>query len=650
MTGESFFSRFKFWEPEETVGHAWDDFLHRVGDAPEYDAAAVTLAEVSGALGVFFRGLGGDRGVAIKAGGETQSRHRRRFRRRLARASESVAVARYDGVDLLLPERVAVFRDRALNRKLYLWLAAQAAHSDGVVAQPDDLLQADVARLSRALIDANRAVERMPGLAPLRDEVYAAARAGRPDVALPPIEQRIEDWIRARLDGAAPAPADDRLARALDGDEDALRSLVAPAVYRPYRPVAVWLERRPQPTPGLRRRSDDAAEPGSGAADKSQKKRSAERRATDQADRRDSLILHRFESILAMADFLNLNRAVDDDDEAGARKAADDAEKIGVGEHRKAPKTRLKLDLDLSPEDADREKTDGLFVYPEWNYKTRNLDAARTRILENFAKPAEKITPRSAQARRRIEKVRRRFEALRPRRRTLSRQTEGSELDLDEVVRAMADRRAGGYVGERLYRDARNEERDLAVAVLLDASRSTESAVHGKSVISIAREALEALARGLDACGDQVALYAFSSVRRDRVFVDVCKTFDEPFGALVDARIAGLRPGFYTRLGAAIRHVSFRLNERPNARKLLLVITDGKPNDIDHYEGRFGIEDTRQAVQEARRQGQAVFAITVDEQARAYLPYLFGRSGYAMAPASDRLIDALPAIYRHIVA
>lgn len=650
MTGESFFSRFKFWEPEETVGHAWDDFLHRVGDAPEYDAAAVTLAEVSGALGVFFRGLGGDRGVAIKAGGETQSRHRRRFRRRLARASESVAVARYDGVDLLLPERVAVFRDRALNRKLYLWLAAQAAHSDGVVAQPDDLLQADVARLSRALIDANRAVERMPGLAPLRDEVYAAARAGRPDVALPPIEQRIEDWIRARLDGAAPAPADDRLARALDGDEDALLSLVAPAGYRPYRPVAVWLERRPQPAPGPRRRSDDAAEPGSGAADKSQKKRSAERRATDQADRRDSLILHRFESILAMADFLNLNRAVDDDDEAGARKAADDAEKIGVGEHRKAPKTRLKLDLDLSPEDADREKTDGLFVYPEWNYKTRNLDAARTRILENFAKPAEKITPRSAQARRRIEKVRRRFEALRPRRRTLSRQTEGSELDLDEVVRAMADRRAGGYVGERLYRDARNEERDLAVAVLLDASRSTESAVHGKSVISIAREALEALARGLDACGDQVALYAFSSVRRDRVFVDVCKTFDEPFGALVDARIAGLRPGFYTRLGAAIRHVSFRLNERPNARKLLLVITDGKPNDIDHYEGRFGIEDTRQAVQEARRQGQAVFAITVDEQARAYLPYLFGRSGYAMAPASDRLIDALPAIYRHIVA
>ena len=233
--------------------------------------------------------------------------------------------------------------------------------------------------------------------------------------------------------------------------------------------------------------------------------------------------------------------------------------------------------------------------------------------------------------------MRKQFEALRPRRKMLSRQFDGGELDLDEVVRAAADRLACGQGGERLYRDARNEDRDLAVAVLLDASRSTESSVHGQPVIAVAREALVALARGLDACGDQVGLYAFSSLRRDRVFVDVCKTFDEPFDGCVDARIAALKPGFYTRLGAAIRHVSFRLGERANAKKLLLVITDGKPNDLDHYEGRFGVEDTRRAVHEARRQGQAVFAITVDAQARAYLPSLFGRSGFALVPAPERL-------------
>ena len=186
----------------------------------------------------------------------------------------------------------------------------------------------------------------------------------------------------------------------------------------------------------------------------------------------------------------------------------------------------------------------------------------------------------------------------------LSRQTEGNEIDLDEFLRAQADRLACGDGSERVYRDARNEERDLAVAVLFDASRSTESAVDGRPVIAVAREALIALAHGLQACGDSVAMYAFSSLRKERVFVDVCKSFDEPFGAKVDARVAALKPGFYTRLGAAMRHASFRLGERSNAKKLLLVITDGKPNDLDHYEGRFGIEDTRHAAQEARRRGR----------------------------------------------
>ena len=187
------------------------------------------------------------------------------------------------------------------------------------------------------------------------------------------------------------------------------------------------------------------------------------------------------------------------------------------------------------------------------------------------------------------------------------------------------------------------------MAVLFDSSRSTESAVNGQPVIAVAREALVALAHGLQACGDSVALYAFSSLRKERVFVDVCKSFEEPFGAKVDARIAALKPGFYTRLGAAMRHASFRLGERPNARKLLLVITDGKPNDLDHYEGRFGVEDTRRAAQEARRRGQAVFCVAIDAQARAYLPHLFGPAGFSIVSKPEKLTAALPAIYRHLV-
>ena len=132
--------------------------------------------------------------------------------------------------------------------------------------------------------------------------------------------------------------------------------------------------------------------------------------------------------------------------------------------------------------------------------------------------------------------------------------------------------------------------------------------------------------------------------------VDVVKDFDEALGADVTKRIAALKPEFYTRTGAAIRHLVKTLDTRPNAHRLLLLLTDGKPNDVDHYEGRYGVEDTRRAVQEARRVGVAVFGITVDLKAQDYFPAIFGRGGYAIVGDATRLPSALPAIYRRLSA
>jgi nitric oxide reductase NorD protein len=638
----------KFWEPEEAVGALWDSFIDRSAAAETFPQAAVDLTQIKGALGVLFRGLGGESGVEIKAGGEKLSHHRRPWRRRFASDHEKIETARFDGARLFLPETIAAFPSAELNRNLYLWLAAVAVAArpcDGSFADP---LRRDVARLRQIRRDCGHAIELFPGLASIRDELAAQTLHARPIFEAPPLEAELETWIRARLAGQK-LKVDTQLERALAGDDQAVNTLNAPASYRTYRPVLMWGERVTPPAVGAKRRDDEAPEPGGDSADGAEKTLNAERRKSDQAERRDSLILHRFESILSFGDFLNVNRDVDDDDENSARKAAADAEKIAVATHHKKPKTRLKFDLDLSPEDGDREKLAGRFVYPEWDWKKGVLVADQTRVLENCAAEAPKGLQLDAAARRRIEAVRRQFESLRPKRRMLSRQSEGSEVDLDELVRATADRLASGQGSERLYRDARNEVRDLAVAVLFDSSRSTESAVNGQPVIAVAREALVALAHGLQACGDNVALYAFSSLRKERVFVDVCKSFDEPFGARVDARIAALKPGFYTRLGAAIRHVSFRLGERPNARKLLLVITDGKPNDLDHYEGRFGVEDTRRATQEARRRGQSVFCVAIDAQSRAYLPHLFGPAGFAVVSKPEKLSATLPAIYRHLV-
>ncbi len=159
-----------------------------------------------------------------------------------------------------------------------------------------------------------------------------------------------------------------------------------------------------------------------------------------------------------------------------------------------------------------------------------------------------------------------------------------------------------------------------------------------------------ALAWGLHACGDETAIEAFSSLRRERVFMQSCKSFDEPMCQAVEDRIASLRPGHYTRLGAAIRYASAKLAERPREKRLLLVLTDGKPNDLDHYEGRHGIEDSHMAVREARRRGQSVFAVTIDTKSQATFSRIFGTSGFVVVPNPEKLTAVLPQLYRHLVS
>ncbi|MEQ1713791.1 MAG: VWA domain-containing protein, partial [Hyphomicrobium sp.] len=368
--------------------------------------------------------------------------------------------------------------------------------------------------------------------------------------------------------------------------------------------------------------------------------------------RKDSLILHKFESILSWAEFLDLNRRVDDDDEDNAKKAADDQDEISLVRVPQKARARLRLHLDLSPAEAEFERLSGKHLYPEWDQRTRSYTPGYCRVLEGTAIAAENlpVSLTSAAARRRIRSVRRQFEGLRPRRVPLTRQIDGDDIDIEAAVAARVECLATGAHSDRVYRATRTQERDLAVSILLDASRSTESYVGPRQVIDIAREALVALAWGLDACGDETAIAAFSSLRRERVFVQTCKAFDEPMGAIIEARVAGLTPGHYTRLGAALRHASAGLAKRSRQRRLLLVLTDGKPNDLDHYEGRHGVEDTHMAVREARRLGQTVFGVTIDSKSQATFIRIFGEHGYVVIPDPEKLTTALPQLYRHLVS
>ena len=304
--------------------------------------------------------------------------------------------------------------------------------------------------------------------------------------------------------------------------------------------------------------------------------------------------------------FLNLNRRIQDDEEDTARRAADDQDEIGIAQVWKAAATRLKLHLDLAPEDVDREQICGTFTSPEWDVRTASYLPFHARVPHYRAEASAATPPFRADPR--IRAVRRQVKALRPSLVLVAGFLDGDVRDTERAVRARVDFRRTGEGTDRVGRQTRPERLDLAVSILHDVSRSTESAIpgygdDGRSVTDIERAALAALSWGLDACGDSFAIHALSSLQHDRVFVQELKGFAEPMSEAIENRIFALKPGHYTRLGAAIRHTAHLLTKESRKRRLLLVIIDGKPNDLDPYEGRHGIEDSRMAINEARRAG-----------------------------------------------
>ncbi|WP_111414403.1 nitric oxide reductase activation protein NorD [Billgrantia lactosivorans] len=640
-------------EVEEFVGRRWHRWASSAASYPDHPEAAVRLDDLRALLGVFFRCGGGEAGVEVAAIARRNSSHRLSLRQRLGLDEEPLDQARRDEEHLLLPPRIAVFPQAELNRDLYLWLTAYLALGE-LSIRLDDPLQRDLQALRVSRRTTQAVLERFPGLVERYARLCQALLAVRPQrKRLPPMEAALESALLAQLGG--PEPQAGWALAMHDAVIDCtlpLDGFHAPRGYRPPLPVPLWGDVVALGTrDGEREAIDDDADI---AVRRDQQaddggKRKAERREQDQADRDDPLMLNASEKMLSWAEMVNLNRHVEDEEEETAKEAADQIDEIVLSPNRKQAASRLKLDLDLAPDEASGGRLSGRHTYPEWHHRKQVYLPDHCVVLSDVqSEEGEQWEPDEA-TRRRIRKVRREFEALRPRREILRGQLDGTELDMDAVIRSRCDLAATGESSDRLYLAARQQARDLAVSILIDVSLSTEAWLEDRRVLDVEKEALLVLGHGLAGCGDDYAIHCFTSHRRHKVWVNTLKGFDEPMGDRVGRRIAALKPGHYTRMGPAIRHVTQELAKRPNRHRLLLVLTDGKPNDTDYYEGRYGIEDTRRAVLEARQQEVRVFGVTVDSEGHRYVPHLFGRGSYAIVNRPEHLSLALPGIYRQII-
>ena len=638
---------------EETVGLLWHRLITRAAGG-HFPKAAVKLKEIEKVAGVFFRALGGDPGLRVAAATADGHGARRSLLQRIAGADERISRGRMDIATLRLPPEIDALPERGLNRDLYLWLAALAAGHGAGAPEADAATDAAMAPLPDGELDRAatrelrenqratlRALQRWPGIETRYRRLVDAAIAQRPKLEkLPPAEAAHERLLRQALH----AP----------GSVAALAPL--PPKAKTTQPVLLWLSNfRGAQQGGLTGMGSGAESAEAGQSkpgrDSSEQAHRVDRQE-DAPEKHGMIIPFRAESLLSVAEFIKVKRSTDDEPDDNAADAAANLDKLSItrdGE-RVASKVRFDLDLPSAAED-DVVLGDGIPL-PEWDYRKSLLREDHVRLLEltpSVHDPRAAPSPLPEHLRRTARRLHRQFAALTPGRRWLKAQTDGSELDIDAVVRAATDRAIGHHPSDQLYLSLEKRERDLACLALADLSLSTDTWISSEArVIDVIRDSLLLFGEALLATGDRFALCGFSSVKRSNVRFHRLKDFDQRFDDRARGRIMAIKPGYYTRLGAAIRHATQVLEKESAARRILLILSDGKPNDLDLYDGRYGIEDTRVAVVEARNRGVVPFCVTIDREGASYLPHLFGPAGFAVIRQPDELPARLPMFYAQL--
>lgn len=626
---------------EEWIGQQWHRIVTRWAD-PGYPEAAVALEDVRKPLGLLFRCGGGSAAMRIAPAADRSHGGPRGWVQRVAGAGTRAPLPELHADQLALPASLAVFPERALNRALYLWLAAVGSQWHAVQAAQ----ALPTGWLPHNLAAAHAALAAFPGLAAPYARLRQAQLALRPPLSqLRGPAAEAEAWVQRALRGEF-----DHLPGGTDSPPGLTPASVAP--------VWLWLDgghtldgagpqRRPQSPEAAEGREAAAPTPGDSTRHRAE-------RVRDERHAAPLMLFFRAESILSWGEFTKVQRADDDSDDDQALDAARDMDVLAIAEDpgdARRLASRVRFDLDLPSASADDIALGPGEHQPEWDWKAGVLRPAHCAVQRMVAREAPPFTP-DARLRATARQVRRRLEVLRAAPLRAHAQPDGAELDVDAWVRHATDAVAWRSESPAVWQRRVRADRSLATLLLADLSLSTDAHVAGAGrpmrVVDVIRDALYVFGEALAAGGDTFEMLGFSSVRRQNVRIQHLKDFEESWSVPARARIAAIKPGYYTRMGAAIRHATARLSARPERQRLLLLLTDGKPNDLDVYEGRYGLEDTRHAVQEARAQGLTPFAVTIDDAGHDYLPYLFGQQGYALVHRPRDLAQRLASVYSQI--
>ena len=297
-----------------------------------------------------------------------------------------------------------------------------------------------------------------------------------------------------------------------------------------------------------------------------------------------------------------------------------------------------------------KEPVVGPFHYPEFDYRVQLDRPAWASVYERRQGRGdpEEIDKLLSEHKGVSHRIRQIIDRLRPQGITRQRKLEdGDELDLNAAVDAMVMLRIGLQPDMRITMRSVLNRRDLVVVVLLDLSESTNETVRGsdKTVLELTREAAALVAAAIEGIGDPFAIHGFASDGRHDVQYYRFKDFEQSLDEQAKSRLAGMKGGLSTRMGAAMRHAAHLLQARPERHKLLLVVTDGEPADIDERDPQYLRMDTRRAVQEMAREGIHSYCLTLDPQADRYVARIFGENNFTIVDRVERLPEKLPRLF-----
>lgn len=373
----------------------------------------------------------------------------------------------------------------------------------------------------------------------------------------------------------------------------------------------------------------------------------------DQKQMEDAVLQHQFEKVETAEEFGGNFRDMDGDDDLEDHSNALDEvnmkHTVRVDDTAHSVYQADFIENTTIAESAESESNGYFLTYDEWNYKDRTYK-------EDFCKVYPK-TPSISDGtfykktlndnRSTLMGLRKMLTTVNNKYQQQRRQPQGEELDIDAVTDLFVDVHSGHTPSEKIYLSKRKKEKDLSILLLLDISLSSDGYAAGNRVIDVEKQVSILFGEILNEFNIDFSIDCFYSKTRNHSSYLTLKGFDENWDT-AKHKVGGIEPSGYTRIGAALRHSGALLDKRDTKNKWVILISDGKPNDYDKYEGKYGINDVKQALRELNERQINSYALAIEAQAKYYLPQMFGQNHYQILTNPVELLQSLVKLYERI--